>query len=393
MIGYLDLPSGLSGDMLLGCLIDGGWSIDELRGVVEAMDLADESWSVSSEPVMKGTLRATLATVQVGHSHHHRNLADIKKLVDAAKLPVAVKERSVAIFARLAEAEAKVHGSSVQEVHFHEVGAVDALIDVVGSVSGLAALKIDTLYASAVPLGEGWAATEHGQVPLPAPATLELLAAVGAPTRAAPGPGEWLTPTGAAILAECALFEQPAMRIHQIATGAGRRDSDWPNVARLWLGEPVDAGPVVQMDTNIDDMNPQLYAAVRDRLFASGAYDVWITPVQMKKDRPAVVLSVLAAAGQEAELADLILRETTTLGLRVHQVRRHLARREESTVQTRYGSVQIKLKWVDGQLVGAAPEYESCRGLAEQGGATVRAVFDAAVAAAQGLLNGQGRTD
>ncbi len=392
MIGYLDLPSGLSGDMLLGCLVDCGWSIDELRGVVEAMGLPGESWSVDSKSVMKGPLRATLVNVQIGPRHHHRKLSDIKKLIDSTTLPAMVKKRAISVFTRLAEAEAKVHGTSLQEVHFHEVGAVDALIDVVGAISGLAALNINTLYASAVALGEGWVQTDHGQMPLPAPATLELLAAVGAPSRAAPGPGESLTPTGAAILAEFAVFEQPAMRIRRIGTGAGQRDEDWPNVARLWLGEPVDDGPVVQMDTNIDDMNPQLYAAVCDRLFACGAYDVWMTPVQMKKDRPAVVLSVLAAAGQEAELADLILRETTTLGLRVHQVRRHVARRERSTVETRYGSVEIKLKWVDEQLVAAEPEYESCRGLAAQGGVSVRAVFDAAVAAAQEFLaaNGQG---
>ncbi len=386
MIGYLDLPSGLSGDMLLGCLLDAGWTLARLRAAVEALNLPDE-WSIEARSVMKGPLRATKADVSAAESLHGRHLEDVRSLIAAARLPDVVKDRAIAIFTRLAEAEAKVHGTTLDRVHFHEVGALDAIIDIVGTVCGLADLDVQALHASAPPLGDGWVDTMHGRVPLPAPATLELLAAVGAPSRPAPGPGEWLTPTGAAVLAELAVFGQPSMRLARIGTGAGQRDCDWPNVARLWLGDDPESGPLVQMDTNIDDMNPQLFAAVSDRLMAAGALDVWLTPVQMKKGRPAVVLSALGAAAAQSALCDLMLRETTTLGVRVHAVRRHEARREQRRVQTPHGQVGLKLKWVDNELVGATPEYDDCAALAQGSRASTREIYEAALAAARGMID------
>jgi uncharacterized protein (TIGR00299 family) protein len=390
---------------------------------------------------MKGALRATLVDVRVaesdeatkersdegdahshshehhghghGHSHHHhqaltlpspgvpregkphghRNLHDVCAIIAAADLPDAVKDRATAVFHRLAAAEAKVHGSTIEAVHFHEVGALDAIVDIVGTVAGLYAIGIARLYASPLPLGSGWVKTAHGQLPLPAPATLELLAAAKAPTRPAPGPGELVTPTGAALLAELAVFAQPAMRFEKVALGAGQKDLDWPNIARLWLGTeakeaaPAQAAtaPYVQIETNIDDMNPQLYGAVSDRLFAAGALDVWLTPIQMKKGRPGVTLAVLAAGEHEQTLAELILRETTTLGVRVRAVHRHEARREMRSVETPFGPVQVKLKWMGDQLCGAMPEYEDCRRLAEAKGLAVRVVYEAAQAAANGI--------
>ncbi|MEX0774317.1 MAG: nickel pincer cofactor biosynthesis protein LarC [Phycisphaeraceae bacterium] len=397
MIAYLDIPSGISGDMFLGCLVDAGWPIDALRDTLRRLALPTDQWSVEQRSVMKGPLHATLVDVRAKEGHHHRHLSDICRIIEAADLPLEVSTRAIATFTRLADAEAKVHGATREKIHFHEVGAVDAIIDIVGTCAGVAALGIDRLYCGAVPLGQGWAQTAHGRIPLPAPATLELLSSVHAPTTPAPGPGELVTPTGAALLAELATFTQPALALERIGIGAGQRDTDWPNVARLWLGQPIGTGsdgrapaaPYVQIDTNIDDMNPQLYAAVTDRLLAAGARDVWLTPVQMKKGRPAVTLSVLCDAVREAALSALILRETTTLGVRVHPVHRHEARRETRHLATPWGQVHVKLKWLDDQIAGAMPEYDDCRKLAEQAGVAVRQVYDVALAAAQQLVSQQ----
>jgi len=411
MIGYLDLPSGISGDMFLGCLVDAGWPIDELRRTLESLHLPSGSFTLAAGQVMKGPLRATLVDVKVpeahgrahpsslvlqpaAQGHAHRGLTDIRNIILAADLSADVKEKAIAVFTRLAHAEARVHGTTVEAIHFHEVGALDAIADIVGAVAGVHALRLERLYCSPLPLGGGFVNSAHGQIPLPAPATLELLSAAGAPTCPAPGPGELVTPTGAALIAELASFRQPPMVIDRIAMGAGQKNFHWPNVARLWLGRQIDqadagsawAGPLALLETNIDDMNPQFYSAVSDRLFAAGALDVWLTPIQMKKGRPAVMLSVLVPAQLQAAMADLLLLETTTLGVRVRHLSRYQARREFRTVETPHGPVRVKLKYVNDRLISAAPEYEDCRRLAEQQNLPIRQVHDAAVAAAQGLL-------
>ncbi|CAN5637108.1 nickel pincer cofactor biosynthesis protein LarC [soil metagenome] len=382
MIAYLDMPSGISGDMFLGCLIDAGWPLVALQATIEQMALPAGLWSVQADTVMRGALRATSVNVRAAEGDQHRHLSDVRQIIQAGNLPEPVQKRAIAVFTRLAQAEAGVHGSTIEEVHFHEVGALDAIIDIVGVCAGLHALGIERLYASGVPLGEGWTMTAHGRVPLPAPATLSLLATAQAPTRPAPGAGELVTPTGAALLAELATFTQPRMQLQRIGMGTGQKDFAWPNVARLWLGEAIDSGPLVQIETNIDDMNPELYAAISQNLFAAGALDVWTTPIQMKKGRPGVLLSVLAEAAKENTLADMLLRETTTLGVRVHYVHRHIARREFTTVQTTYGAVQVKLKWLNGELIGAKPEYEDCLRLANEHHVPVRHIYEAAQAAA-----------
>jgi uncharacterized protein (TIGR00299 family) protein len=401
MIGYLDLQAGISGDMFLGCLVDAGWPVDRLRQTLERLRLPASSWSVEARDVMKGSLRATLVDVKVAepppaqHSfvlmpsahgdHVHRNLDDIQKIIGAADLPQVVKDRAVAVFTRLGSAEAKVHGTTIDKIHFHEVGALDAIVDIVGAVAGVHDLGIEKLYASPLPASPGWVNIAHGQVQLPAPATLEILAAAGAPTRPGPGPGEHVTPTGAALVAELATFGQPAIRLKKIGLGAGQRNTPWPNIARLWIGEAdgsdeASAPALVQLETNIDDMNPQLYPNVMEQLFAAGAADVWIAPVQMKKGRPGTVLSVLAKKALEREMADILLRQTTTLGVRIHDVRRHEARREIRPVQTAHGTVPVKLKWCGDDLVGATPEYEDCKRLSAATGVPLQQVYEAAVA-------------
>lgn len=387
MIAYLDLPSGLSGDMLLGCLIDCGWGIDKLRSAIESLALPMSEWAIGVETVRKGTFRATRVDVLVEDQEHQRRLADIVGIISGSTLALPIRERAIAVFNRLADAEARVHGTTPDRIHFHEVGAMDSIVDIVGSIAGLHELGIEKLYASPVPLGPGWTQSAHGRLPLPAPATLELLSAVNAPTRPAPGPGELLTPTAAAILAELAVFQQPSLTISRVGVGAGQRDFAWPNIARIWLGESEPSGPLVQLETNIDDMNPQLYAAVSDTLFGAGARDVWLTPVQMKKGRPGVVLSALADADTQDALADIILRQTTSLGVRVHPVsHRYTARRELREVTTPFGVLRVKVKWLGDVPVGASPEYEDCKEAADRNGASVFEVHHSAVVAGSALL-------
>lgn len=395
MIAYLDTPSGISGDMFLGCLVDAGWPLAELQGVVEGLGLPQDACVLAQERVMRGPLAATLVKVDAAETHAHRHLGDIERIILGAELSERVQRRAVAVFRRLAQAEAAVHGTTVDHVHFHEVGAVDAIVDIVGVCAGLDALGVEALYASALPLGEGWTMSAHGRIPLPAPATLALLADAGAPTRPAPGPGELVTPTGAALLAELAEFRQPCMRLERIGLGAGRKEFEWPNVARLWLGEadtprteefPVQTRAThAVIEANIDDMNPELYGAVSQRLFDCGAVDVWTTPIQMKKGRPAVTLSVLAPLALEAKLAELALQETTTLGVRVQPVYRYEAERSFETVNTEFGAVRVKLKWIGGALFGVKPEFDDCARLAQERNVPVRLVNESAQAAAGAL--------
>jgi hypothetical protein len=329
--------------------------------------------------------------VRAAEGKAHRHLPHILRIIDGAGLSPAVKQRAARVFERLAAAEAKVHGTTVERVHFHEVGAVDAIIDVVGAAAGLEALGIDRLHASGVPLGDGWTDTQHGRIPLPAPATLEILAGAGAPTRPAQGPGEWVTPTGAAILAALATFGQPRLRLERIGVGAGQREPAWPNVARLWIGDAVPGGALVQLDTNIDDMNPQLFAAVAERAFAAGALDVWFTPVHMKKNRPGVVLSALVPRERQPDVSAVILRETTTLGVRVVALEgRDEARREIREVQTPFGAIRVKVKWLASEVAGASPEYDDCVAAAARRGVPVKAVVEAASAAAHQLVQSLG---
>ncbi|MGH2543710.1 MAG: LarC family nickel insertion protein, partial [Ardenticatenaceae bacterium] len=301
---------------------------------------------------------------------------------------------------------------------FHEVGALDSIIDIVGVCAGLGALEVKGLYAGPLPAGSGFVSSQHGQLPLPAPATLELLARANAPIRAAPGSEEFVTPTGAALVTHFVQdrWRQPAMRLQRIALGAGQRDFEWPNVARLWLGEPfalsepsppgvveafetetglytADAGaePLHRavstlIETNIDDMNPELYEAVAGALFANGARDVWWTPIQMKKSRPAIKLSVLAPKAQEARMAQIILQETTTLGVRLYDVRGYAAERRFEQVETPFGPIPVKLKILDSAIIAAMPEFESCKSAALQHGVPTRRVYEAATALAWQLF-------
>lgn len=390
-IAYFDCFSGASGDMILGALLDAGLEVDELNQALGGLAI-DEEFHLSVQTVQRGALRATLARVEIPHpSHHHRHLSDIVALIEGSGLSQEVRQKSLAIFRRLAEAEGSVHGVSAEEVHFHEVGAIDSIVDILGAVWGLERLGVTQVYASSLPLGGGTIGSSHGPLPLPAPATLALLASAGAPTRPSSTDKELVTPTGAAILTSLATFIQPPMRLERVGVGAGQRELPWPNILRLWLGEPLEAGLAAQaslsvLEANLDNMNPELIGHAMARLFDAGALDVYLTPIHMKKNRPGTMLSVIARRQDEAVLAELLLRETSTLGVRVHHCQRYEAEREARLVDTPYGRLPVKLKKLDGQIVSASPEYEDCRQAAAQSGVSLAEIYRAVEQAAASLL-------
>jgi uncharacterized protein (TIGR00299 family) protein len=368
-IAYLDCFSGISGDMLLGALVDAGLSPDDLRS--ELSTLAVSGYRIEVEKTQRAGLAATRVSVALEETTQpHRRLPDVLAVVDGSALPPADKERGAKIFRRLAEAEGRVHGVEPEAVEFHEVGAIDALIDVMGAVAGLRLLGIEALYCSPLPAGGGTAKGAHGRLPVPAPATLALLAGAGAPLKSGPDPDvELVTPTGAAIVTALASFERPAMTVRTVGYGAGARDIEGhPNVLRLWVGQTLADRPATMLliETNIDDMNPELYGYAQERLFEAGAADVWLTPIQMKKNRPGALLSVLCPVERESAVAAVILRETSTLGMRVSEVYRHEAERETLEFESSLGPAAVKVKRLPDRPPAVAPEYEACARLARE---------------------------
>ena len=359
--------SGVSGNMFIGALLDAGLPEQKLRGMVSALPVS--GYQLKIETVVKCGIKATHFDVLLDSSEHHarRQLADIVKIIEAAELSDSVKERSISVFKKLAAAEAKVHGTTVDQIHFHEVGAVDAIIDIVGTVFGLEALGIEKLYAGNLRTGSGFIKCTHGSMPIPAPATAELLN--GIPYTHGDIEKELLTPTGAALLAIlCDGFgDRPAGFISEkTAYGAGGWDLDMPNVLRAELGDIAEmADELLVLETNIDDCNPQIFDYVMERLFKAGALDVWLTPVQMKKNRPAVTLSALAPSALQEKIEEIIFTETTTIGIRRYPVQRTAASRLEEVVTTPWGPVRVKVSSINGKVCSATPEYDDCRKLAE----------------------------
>jgi hypothetical protein len=374
--------------MLLGSLLDAGLSLEDLRADLERLPVG--GYHLAAERVTRRGLTGTHLRVDVeADVRPARHPADVEALVRDSGLPPRAIDRALAVFRRIARVEAAIHGTSLEEIHFHEIGAVDSLVDIVGFASGLERLGVEEIYASPLPLGSGWVESEHGRLPVPAPATLALLAEVGAPTLPGPGAGELVTPTAAALLAELAAFERPAMAVLGVGYGFGTREYPWANALRVWLGElppPAqgpDAGQVVELACNLDNASPEILGYALERLLAAGALDAWFTPIQMKKNRPAVKLSVLARPEDQARLADLLLRETPTLGVRYQELARTTAGRETRSVETPWGRVRVKVKLLAGRPVGAAPEYDDCAHLAAEAGVPLEQVMEAARRAAQ----------
>ena len=380
---YFDLFAGCSGDMVLGALLDAGLPLLELEKELGKLPL--EGYRVTAEKVKRGPVTATWARVIPDDKVRQpdRSYSDIVDLIEGSRLAGQVKKQALDIFRGLAEVEAKIHGVKLELVHFHEIGAVDSIVDIVGSVIGFSLLGVTQFYSSPFPVGGGSVECRHGGLPLPAPATLDLLAQKHAPVispcHTAMEGKELVTPTGAAIVTSLAEFSRPTLNLEKIGYGAGGRDPDeYPNVMRLWIGE-VPAHDthegMVLLETNIDDMNPQIYDYVMERLFAQGALDVWFTHIQMKKNRPAVMLSVLSPGDAESRLAETIMRETSTLGIRVRPVFRHIAGRDIVEIDSTYGKVKVKVKRFQDEVLSISPEYDECRRIAADKGIPLRDVY------------------
>ncbi|MFZ4598630.1 MAG: nickel pincer cofactor biosynthesis protein LarC [Terrimicrobiaceae bacterium] len=398
---YFDCFSGASGDMTVGALRDLGVAEDVFRNAIAALGLGDEihfHFRRATKQNVSGTKFDIHAHShhEHGHSHaeshshehpdhvHGRTYREIRALLEASSLQSEVKTRALSVFHRIAVAEGKIHGIPVNDVGFHEVGAADSIGDIVAACAGIVSLGPIRCEASILVEGSGWIECAHGHFPIPAPATLEILA--GIPLRQVAEAVEFLTPTGAALLAEFVsnFGPMPEMRIDKIGYGLGARETPpRPNVLRAILGEsaePEDSvtDSISQIETNLDDMTPELAAAAMQKLFQAGALDVFFTPVQMKKNRPGFVLTALCSGEKTEEIARVILTETSSFGVRVHRADRFKLRREFRDVETPYGAVRIKLGFLDDELVQASPEFESCRAVAEAAGVSVRDVHLAA---------------
>jgi len=380
---YFDCFSGCSGDMVLGALIDAGLSLELLERGLSSLGVP--GYRLAAEKVKRSAIVATKFTVTMNEREAQpwRSLADIIMLITGSELSDKAKDTAIAIFQRLGEAESGVHGVPLEEVGFHEIGAVDSIIDIVGVAFGLDALRIERFYSSPLPLGSGSVSTAHGILPLPAPATLRLVAMSHAPIVHLAGQsqpqGELVTPTGAAIVTTLANFNRPGMTLEGVGYGAGTRDLEaWPNVMRIWLGEEIeaiDSDALVLLETNIDDMSPEICGYLMEKLFAMQAVDVWFTPIQMKKNRPAVMLSVLAPRHAEFDLTQTIMRETSTLGIRVSPVCRHIAEREAVEFESTMGHTRVKVKRFMGSVLSIHPEYEECRRIALERSIALQEVY------------------
>jgi hypothetical protein len=383
-VAYFECFSGISGDMVLGALVDAGAELRQIESELRKLGL--ENWSISAEKVQRGAIFATQVKVASKEEHHHRGLSIILKRIADATLAPRATARATKIFERLAAAEAKVHNIDVEKVHFHEVGAVDSIVDIVGSVIGFELLGIDEFACSRFDVGGGQVKTAHGVLPVPAPATAELLR--GAPTYSSGIERELVTPTGAAIATTLATryAEVPPMTLRTIGYGAGSADlKEKANVLRLLIGDATGAeigerwdSPVTVIETNLDDMSPQIYGYFAERALAAGALDVFSTPVQMKKNRPGQLVTLLSEPENVTRLIDLIFSETTTIGVRTYDVRRKTLNREFVPVETPLGSVRMKVSRMNGTILNATPEYEDCQRIAAERGVPLKQVIAAA---------------
>lgn len=376
MILYLDPFSGASGDMFLGLLVDLGVDAQEIEAQLRCLPL--DGWKVSWQREKRRGIEGCRALVTARDEQQHRSWRDIDNLLATSSLAAPVRELARRIFHRLAQAEGKVHGVPPEEVHFHEVGALDSIVDIVGVAAGLQALAPERILCGALPFAAGMVESAHGRYPLPAPATLELLR--GWPHRPDPGASELITPTGAAIIAEVASFGLfPTMTLEQVGYGVGSRDlSDRPNLLRGLLGRTESGGNrerVAVIECHIDDSTPELLGHLMERLLSAGALDVGYSPLQMKKNRPGVKVTVVAGLARKDEFARLLLRESSAIGVRIYETERIKLRREAGMVSTGFGEAVVKLIYEGEELLRITPEFESCRSLAVSAGQSLATVY------------------
>ena len=388
---YFDCFAGASGDMILGALVASGVEPETFKQQLSLLGVG--GYSVDFETVDRSGISATYARVTTAHEHAHRHLSDILKIIYDSQLSDSVKDRAAKIFSRLAEAEAKVHNTSIEQVHFHEVGALDAIIDVVGAAICFELLGIERFVSSALHVGSGTVDMDHGRFPVPPPAVAELLK--GVPFYSTEIAGELVTPTGAAIITTVCNEYGPItpMTLEQTGYGAGTRQYEkFPNALRVLIGEASAASATVterlwMIETNMDDISPQILGHVMERAFELGALDCYFTSVQMKKNRPGVLLSILCRSEQRPALTDLLFSETTTLGIRAYEIERRALERKIVAVETQYGPIDVKVAELNGHVAKAMPEYEQCREAARRANVPLRLVEEAAQAALKNKRN------
>ncbi len=377
-IGYFDCIAGASGDMILGSLLDCGLDFKYLKTELEKLKL--KNYTLKKNKDQKKGISGTKFQVSVKKTHHHRGLNDILKIIDNSNLNSNVKSNSKKIFTNLAKAESKIHAKSVDEIHFHEVGAVDAIIDITGASIGFDYFNIEQIWISKIHIGTGTLKCAHGTLPVPAPATLELLKSK--PVYSTNIEQELVTPTGAAILTTMGtnFGGMPSMKIEKIGYGLGNHDLDIPNILRLTIGNKnakFEHDTVQMIETNIDDMNPQFYEHLMDTLFANGAKDVFLTSVIMKKNRPGVVLNVLADPNTTDLLSEIIFNQTTTLGVRISNIKkRNILHREIISVTTPWGKSRVKVRTLDNKNKSVSPEYDDCKKIANKNNIPIQMVYD-----------------
>lgn len=388
---YYDCFAGISGDMNLGALLDLG--VDSKYLLKELGKLPIDSYKIKISRDKRGGISGTKFDVIVPSrektsSRHHlreRTFRDIIKIIKQSKLSANVKKISLDIFTRLARTEAKIHGHKTEDVHFHEVGAIDSIVDIVGAAICLDYLKVDKIISSPLQLGSGIIHCSHGTLPVPAPATAEILKSI--PVKTGLVPFEATTPTGAAIIASIAsaFTEKIDFTPQKIGYGLGSKDSSVPNILRVFLGEMsatktnsfnAETGEAVIIECNIDDMNPELYDNLMELLFAAGAHDVFFTPIIMKKSRPAITVSVLCDAGKQKAMEQILWLNSSTFGLRFHKVSKTMLKREIVKVKTRYGEISLKKGFLNGRMIKAKPEYEDCRRLAKENGVSIHEIYE-----------------
>ena len=389
---YFDCYSGISGDMILGALVDLGVSPGKIRKALKTLDL--NGYKLQTSKVQRGLISGTKAHVKiekVSHSHHRaRKYSDIKKLLANSDLSSTSKKNAMEVFRRIAEVEAAVHKTTIEKIHFHEVGAVDSIVDIVGGVVAIESLKLDRIYSSPLNVGEGFVECAHGYLPVPAPATLKLLK--GIPTFSSGIKRELTTPTGAAMIGFYAdqFGSLPAMKIIDDGYGAGDHIiPTMPNMLRVILGAVDEESDedLVLIETNIDDMNPELYEAAMDSLFKAGALDVYLSPIIMKKSRPASKISVLSTERSRDIMTQVLLQETSSFGVRYYKVARTVLEREIKTVKTSYGPIKIKIGKLNGITLQASPEYEDCKKTSKIKKVPVKNIYDEAYSLAKKLIS------
>ena len=376
---YFDCYSGISGDMILGALIDLGLKENYIKKELKKIKIS--RYELKIDKIKKNNITGTNLTVKIKEKQKKRGFKEIQKLIDESNLEKDVKKISKQIFLKLATAESKIHNISIEKIHFHEVGAIDSIIDIIGAVIGFKKMQLSNIYCSHLPLGRGFIECSHGKIPVPAPATLEILKNI--PVYSTDIQHELVTPTGAAIITTFAKHfgPMPLMKINKIGYGAGKTNMEHPNFLRIILGEVpnnYNYDTTTIIETNIDDMNPEIYGYLVEKLYENGALDVFFTHIQMKKNRPGVKLSVISSVENVNNLADIIFSETSTFGIRFYETKRIKLMFEKQKIKTKYGEINVKIGRLKNRIITISPEFEDCRNIADRYNLPLKNVYELA---------------